>query len=336
MNDSTNQKKLRPKAQRLPKWLRRPIATDESYSEVSKLLERLQLNTVCASAKCPNRHECWNSGTATIMILGNTCTRGCRFCNVTTGKPEPVDPGEPARVAEAVKQLQLRHVVITSVTRDDLADGGAQAFADTILAIKSTLPEAMVEVLTPDFVEHLDTVLAAGPDVFNHNLETVARLQAAIRPQASYETSLATLRKAASWNVNTSLRFGSAGAQAVTPAKAPSENSKSIGRASLSERAVSVEKPTIQVKSGLMLGLGETDEEVFQTLEDLYNAGVRLLTMGQYLAPTKEHHPVERFISPEHFDELAARAREIGFTGVAAGPLVRSSYRADQLAAKEK
>ncbi|MBC8205911.1 MAG: lipoyl synthase [Kiritimatiellales bacterium] len=292
MNDSTNQKKLRPKAQRLPKWLRRPIATDESYPDVSKLLESLQLNTVCASAKCPNRHECWNSGTATIMILGNTCTRGCRFCNVTTGKPGPVDPGEPARVAEAVKQLQLRHVVITSVTRDDLPDGGAQAFADTICAVKKVLPEAMVEVLTPDFVEHLDRVLDAGPDVFNHNLETVARLQAAIRPQASYETSLATLRKAA-------------------------------------------ERGRVQVKSGLMLGLGETDEEVFQTLGDLYKAGVRLLTLGQYLAPTKEHHPVERFISPEHFDELAARAREVGFTGVAAGPLVRSSYRADQLVAKE-
>ncbi|MBL7016994.1 MAG: lipoyl synthase [Kiritimatiellales bacterium] len=283
---------LKPKAQRLPKWLRRPIATDESYPDVSKLLESLQLNTVCASAKCPNRHECWNSGTATIMILGNTCTRNCRFCNVNTGNPGPVDPGEPARVAEAAKQLGLRHVVITSVTRDDLPDGGAQAFADTILAVKAAVPEAMVEVLTPDFVEHLDTVLDAGPDVFNHNLETVARLQSTVRPQASYEKSLATLSKAA-------------------------------------------ERGGVQVKSGLMLGLGETDEEVFQTLEDLYKAGVRLLTMGQYLAPTKEHHPVERFISPEHFDELAARAREIGFTGVAAGPLVRSSYRADQLVAKE-
>ena len=283
---------LKPKAQRLPKWLRRPIATDESYPDVSKLLESLQLNTVCASAKCPNRHECWNSGTATIMILGNTCTRNCRFCNVNTGNPGPVDPGEPARVAEAAKQLGLRHVVITSVTRDDLPDGGAQAFADTILAVKAAVPEAMVEVLTPDFVEHLDTVLDAGPDVFNHNLETVARLQSTVRPQASYEKSLATLSKAA-------------------------------------------ERGGVQVKSGLMLGLGETDEEVFQTLEDLYKAGVRLLTMGQYLAPTKEHHPVERFISPEHFDELAARAREVGFTGVAAGPLVRSSYRADQLVAKE-
>jgi lipoic acid synthetase len=280
---------LKPKAQRLPQWMRRPIATDQSYPDVSKLLESLQLNTVCASAKCPNRHECWNRGTATVMILGNTCTRNCRFCNVNTGKPSPVDPGEPARVAEAAKRLNLRHVVITSVTRDDLPDGGAQAFADTIRAVKAAMPEASVEVLTPDFVEHLDIVLDAKPDVFNHNLETVERLQAAIRPQASYEKSLATLRKAA-------------------------------GRGG------------VQVKSGLMLGLGETDEEIFQCLEDLYAAGVRLLTLGQYLAPTREHHPVERYLSPEHFDKLASRARGIGFAGVAAGPLVRSSYRADELA----
>jgi lipoyl synthase len=280
---------LKPKAQRLPQWMRRPIATDQSYPDVSKLLESLQLNTVCASAKCPNRHECWNRGTATVMILGNTCTRNCRFCNVNTGKPSPVDPDEPARVAEAAKRLNLRHVVITSVTRDDLPDGGAQAFANTIRAVKAAMPEASVEVLTPDFVEHLDTVLDAAPDVFNHNLETVERLQATVRPQASYEKSLATLRKAA-------------------------------------------ERGGVQVKSGLMLGLGEMDEEIFQCLEDLYAAGVRLLTLGQYLAPTREHHPVERYLSPEHFDKLAARAWGIGFAGVAAGPLVRSSYRADELA----
>lgn len=280
---------LKPKAQRLPQWMRRPIATDQNYPDVSKLLGSLRLNTVCASAKCPNRHECWNRGTATVMILGNTCTRNCRFCNVNTGRPEPVDPGEPARVAEAAKRLNLRHVVITSVTRDDLPDGGAGAFAATICAVKETLPESSVEVLTPDFVEHLDIVLDAKPDVFNHNLETVKRLQATVRPQASYEKSLATLRKAA-------VRGG------------------------------------VQVKSGLMLGLGETDEEIFQCLEDLYASGVRLLTLGQYLSPTRKHHPVERFISPEHFDRLAARARETGFAGVAAGPLVRSSYRADELA----
>jgi lipoic acid synthetase len=180
-------------------------------------------------------------------------------------------------------------VVITSVTRDDLPDGGAHAFAETIHAVREAMPEASIEVLTPDFVEHLDIVLDAGPDVFNHNLETVKRLQATVRPQASYEKSLSTLRHAA-------------------------------------------ERGGVMVKSGLMLGLGETDEEIFQTLEDLFAAGVRLLTLGQYLAPTREHHPVERFISPEHFDRLAAHAREIGFEGVAAGPLVRSSYRADELA----
>lgn len=280
---------LKPKAQRLPAWMRRPIATDEKYPDVSKLLASLQLNTVCASAKCPNRHECWNRGTATVMILGNTCTRNCRFCNVNTGRPDPVDPGEPARVAEAARKLNLKHIVITSVTRDDLPDGGTRAFATTIRAVKEAMPETSVEVLTPDFVEHLDIVLDAGPDVFNHNLETVKRLQPVIRPQASCARSLATLRKAA-------------------------------------------ERGGVQVKSGLMLGLGETDEEIFECLEDLYAAGVRLLTLGQYLAPTREHYPVERFISPEHFDELAARARAIGFKGVAAGPLVRSSYRADELA----
>jgi lipoic acid synthetase len=291
--------KLKPKAQRLPQWMRRPIATDQSYPDVSKLLESLQLNTVCASAKCPNRHECWNRGTATVMILGNTCTRNCRFCNVNTGKPDPVDPDEPARVAEAAKRLSLRHVVITSVTRDDLPDGGTEAFAATIRAVKAALPEASVEVLTPDFVEHLDTVLDAKPNVFNHNLETVRRLQATVRPQASYEKSLATLRKAAERNCRTGL--------SGTP-----------------------DSPCL-VKSGLMLGLGETDEEILQCLEDLYAAGVRLLTLGQYLAPTRKHYPVERYLSPEHFDELAAKARMIGFEGVAAGPLVRSSYRADEL-----
>lgn len=288
MNPLISSERLKPKGQRLPQWMRRPMATDQCYPDVNQLLERLQLNTVCASAKCPNRHECWNRGTTTLMILGNTCTRHCRFCNVNTGKPSPADPDEPARVAEAVKQLNLRHVVITSVTRDDLWDGGAQVFANTIRAVRSAVPEATIEVLTPDFVEHLDTVLDAKPDVLNHNVETVQRLQAIIRPQASYEQSLATLRKAA-------------------------------------------ERGGVQVKSGIMLGLGETDEEILQGLEDLYAAGVRLLTLGQYLAPTREHHPVARYLSPEHFDKLAERAWEIGFKGVAAGPLVRSSYRADEL-----
>jgi lipoic acid synthetase len=312
--------RLKPKAQRLPQWMRRPIATDENYPDVSRLLESLQLNTVCASAKCPNRHECWNRGTATVMILGNTCTRNCRFCNVDTGKPSPVDPDEPARVAEAAKRLNLRHVVITSVTRDDLPDGGAQAFAETIRAVKAAVPQASVEVLTPDFVEHLDAVLDAGPDVFNHNLETVKRLQATVRPQASYEKSLATLKKAAEWSCRTGLSGTPDSLCSDAAEHAPEYGKRVLQR-----------KQQILVKSGLMLGLGETDEEVLECLRDLYAAGVRLLTLGQYLAPTREHHPVERYLSPDHFDRLAAKARKIGFTGVAAGPLVRSSYRADQL-----
>jgi lipoic acid synthetase len=313
---------LKPKAQRLPQWMRRPIATDEQFPDVSKLLESLQLNTVCSSAKCPNRHECWNRGTATVMILGNTCTRNCRFCNVNTGRPDPLDAGEPARVAEAAKRLNLKHIVITSVTRDDLPDGGAAAFAATICAVKEAMPGASVEVLTPDFVEHLDIVLDAKPDVFNHNLETVKRLQAVIRPQASYEKSLATLRHAAAWTCRTGL--------SGTPDSLCSDGNE-IHAPEYGKRVLQ-QKPKILVKSGLMLGLGETDEEIFQCLEDLYAAGVRLLTMGQYLAPTREHYPVERYISPERFDELAAKARLMGFEGVAAGPLVRSSYRADELA----
>jgi len=286
--------------------MRRPIATDENYPDVQKLLADLNLNTVCVSAKCPNRHECWNSGTATVMILGDVCTRACRFCAVKTGRGRPVDFGEPTRVAEAAEKLNLKHVVITSVTRDDLPDGGASAFAETIRAVRERTPNVVIEVLTPDFLEHLDTVLDAGPDVFNHNLETVKRLQKTIRPQASYEQSLATLRRAAENPPRPS----------ATP---PREGNPR----------------KILIKSGMMLGLGETDEEIFQTLEDLYAAGCRLLTLGQYLAPTRKHHPIERFISPEHFDELAARAREIGFEGVAAGPLIRSSYRADEMTHKE-
>lgn len=285
---STAKQRLAPKAQRLPAWMRRPIETDQHYPDVRKLLSSLQLNTVCASANCPNRHECWNRGTATVMILGAVCTRDCRFCNVTAGVPDPVDPEEPGRVAEAVHRLGLRHVVITSVTRDDLPDGGAEAFSKTIHAVRARVPGVTVEVLIPDLIESLDTVLDAAPDVLNHNLETVRRLQPVIRPQASYERSLDVLRRAAS-----------------------------RGRA--------------RVKSGLMLGLGESDEELIECFADLRAAGVELLTLGQYLAPTRSHHPVDRYVSPEAFERFAQQAREMGFHGVAAGPLVRSSYRADEL-----
>ncbi|MCF7849577.1 MAG: lipoyl synthase [Kiritimatiellales bacterium] len=278
--------------QRLPEWLRRPIQTDADYSEVQRLLKKLNLHTVCESAHCPNRHECWNRGTATIMILGDICTRNCGFCAVATGCPGAPDPDEPQRVAAAVAELKLRHVVITSVTRDDLPDGGASVFAATIRAIKEKMPQATVEVLTPDFqgsIADLHTVLQAEPDVFNHNLETVERLQPEIRPQASYRVSLDVLGNAAAWDGN------------------------------------------VLVKSGIMLGLGETDEEVFQTLEDLYNAGCRLLTIGQYLAPSREHLHTKRFVPPAEFQTLEKRALEMGFSEVAAGPLVRSSYRADRL-----
>jgi len=278
--------------QRLPDWLRRPIQTDADYSEVQGLLKKLDLHTVCESAKCPNRHECWNRGTATVMILGDTCTRNCGFCAVTAGCPAAPDHDEPQRVAAAVAELKLRHVVITSVTRDDLPDGGASVFAATIRAIKKELPQATVEVLTPDFqgsIDDLHTVLKAAPDVFNHNLETVERLQAEVRPQASYKVSLDVLRNAARRDGN------------------------------------------VLVKSGIMLGLGETDEEVFQTLEDLYSAGCRLLTIGQYLAPSREHLHTKRFVPPAEFQALEKSALEMGFSEVAAGPLVRSSYRADHL-----
>jgi len=277
---------------RLPKWFRQPIQTDANYPEVQKLLKKFNLHTVCKSAHCPNRHECWNRGTATFMILGDICTRNCRFCAVSNGRPAAPDREEPRRVSEAAAALKLKHVVITSVTRDDLPDGGASFFAATIRAVKEQLPEATVEVLTPDFkgdINALHTVLEAGPDVFNHNVETVERLQAGIRPQANYNVSLDVLRNAAAWNGN------------------------------------------VLVKSGLMLGLGETEDEIFQTLKDLYQSGCRLLTLGQYLAPSRRHVPIKRFVTPDEFETWKNRAQQMGFTGVAAGPLVRSSYRADQL-----
>jgi len=277
---------------RLPPWLRRPIQTQKQYTKVDALLHELNLHTVCSSAKCPNRHECWNCGTATFMILGDRCTRNCRFCNVNHGAPLPPDPEEPVRLARAARELNLRHVVITSVTRDDLPDGGAGHFAAVLRAVQSELPGVSTEVLTPDFkgVERdLRTVLDAGPNVFNHNLETVERLQPKLRPQASYACSLKVLESAA--------RLGEG----------------------------------IWIKSGLMLGLGETEVEIEQALRDLRAAGCGLLTLGQYLAPTHAHVPVERFIPPTEFAQWERRARELGFKGVASGPLVRSSYRAEQL-----
>lgn len=278
---------------RLPQWLRRPIQTDQAYADVQSQLQENGLHTVCEDAKCPNRHECWNHGTATIMILGNICTRDCRFCSIATGKPLGLDLEEPQRVADAVEQLGLRHVVITSVTRDDLPDGGADIFARTIEAAKTRVPGLTVEVLTPDFwgqKENLHTVLDAGPIVFNHNIETVKRLQRSIRSGATYERSLKILKMASEYGDG-----------------------------------------SIKVKSGIMLGLGETNEEVLETLNDLYANGVRLVTIGQYMAPTRDHVHTKRFVTPAEFIELEEAAYAIGFEAVACGPLVRSSYRADKM-----
>lgn len=270
------------------------MRADSEFSKVHDLVGDLGLHTVCKSAKCPNIHECWGRNTATFMILGNLCTRSCKFCAVPAGRPKGVDKDEPRRVAQACKRMSLKHVVLTCVTRDDLPDGGAAIFAETIMAIHEELPGTAVEVLTSDFqgdMTAVATVLEARPEVFSHNLETVARMQAVIRPQASYGHSLGVLKYASQW-----------------PAKTA-------------------------IKSGIMLGLGETDDEVVATMRDLHEHGVELLTIGQYLQPTRAHRPVDRFVSPADFQKLEAEAKAIGFKGVAAGPMVRSSYKADELLA---
>jgi lipoic acid synthetase len=259
---------------------------------MQRLLRRGQLHTVCETARCPNRHECFGRGTATFLILGNICTRHCAFCAVRRGTPLPPAADEPQRVAAAAVELRLSHVVVTSVTRDDLGDGGASIFAATIGTLKKRLPDATVEVLTPDFTgaeEAVAVVLRAGPHVFNHNLETVRRMQPVVRPQADYDRSLRVLRIASQWN------------------------------------------PAVIVKSGLMVGLGETDEELGRAMDDLRAAGCSVLTIGQYLAPSPRHAPVARFVSPRRFQEYARRALTCGFSAVASGPLVRSSYQAEAL-----
>jgi lipoyl synthase len=277
---------------RLPPWIRVRVPASGQPAAVAALVAAGRLHTVCQSALCPNEPECFGRGTATFMILGEVCTRACGFCAVRGGRPRPPDPGEPARVAAAAAALALRHVVITSVTRDDLADGGAAAFAATVRAVRASRPPATIEVLVPDFggdAAALGAVLAAGPDVLNHNLETVRRLQARIRPQADYERSLGVLRAAARW------------------------------------------APRPVVKSGLMLGLGETDAELAAALRDLRAAGCDALTLGQSLAASPAHAPVARFVRPAAFARWRQRALGLGFAAVAAGPLVRSSYHAGEL-----
>ncbi len=274
---------------RKPDWLKIQVSGAGSFSQVKRIVENQRLHTVCQSARCPNIGECWARQTATFMIMGNVCTRNCRFCAVTSGKPQPVDMDEPHRVAEAVNSLELHYAVVTSVTRDDLPDGGAHHFAETIRAIKRMQPHCRVEVLIPDFQGSdtaLETVLDAKPDVLNHNLETVAELYGKVRPGASYHRSLELLRRARRRGVST--------------------------------------------KSGLMLGLGEELHQVRRAMQDLRAVDCRILTLGQYLQPSKNHLPVDRYVLPEEFSRLKHDGYEMGFDYVAAGPLVRSSYHADE------
>jgi lipoic acid synthetase len=278
---------------RLPPWLKVRMPGGDGYSELKSLVKDLALNTVCEEASCPNIGECWNARELTIMILGATCTRSCGFCDVATGRPEPPDHGEPLRVAEALSRLGLRHAVITSVDRDELPDGGAALWAETIRLTKAACPAMTLEVLVPDFrgeLAHADVVIDARPDVFAHNTETVPRLYSTVRPQARYEWTLGVLRHAASRGALT--------------------------------------------KTGVMLGLGETNDEVVEVMRDLADARVAILTLGQYLRPSRRHLAVERFVPPEEFAELAAIGRSLGLRHVEAGPLVRSSFHAgDQVRA---
>ncbi len=277
---------------RKPRWLKRSLPTGSTYENVRARLKKSRLHTVCQEAKCPNMWECFSQQTATFLIMGPYCTRNCRFCAVAHGPIGPPDLGEPARVAEAAQNMRLSYVVITSVTRDDLPDGGAGLFGKTIREIHEKMPDALVEVLIPDFqgnTDALQTVVKANPDVLNHNLETVQRLYPSVRPQAFYRRSLELLEQAKEYD------------------------------------------PAIPTKSGLMLGLGESREEVKKTLQDLLDAGCSILTLGQYLQPTREHLQVERFIHPEEFDKWKETALEMGFAKVASGPFVRSSYHAKEI-----
>jgi lipoic acid synthetase len=282
------------KRPRLPEWLRFNLPTSDAFSHTRALLDELKLHTVCESARCPNHWECWEKGTATFMIAGDRCTRACGFCAVSTAKPLALEADEPMRVAEATRRMRLRHIVITAVARDDLKDGGAEHFQQTIEAVRKLNPGIVIEVLVPDFNDSdssVENVLSANPNIFNHNLETVRRLTPSVRHRATYDRSLAVLRKV----------------------KEKCGNS-------------------IYTKSGMMLGLGEREEEVMVALTDLRRAGCDILTLGQYLQPTLKHLPVIDFVSPEQFAALGNAAREMGFVHVASGPMVRSSYHADEFA----
>jgi lipoic acid synthetase len=272
-----------------PEWLKVRAPISKEYHETRTLMRDAKLNTVCEEAACPNIGECWAKGHATIMILGSVCTRACAFCNIKTGRPDLLDPHEPERVAESLKKLGLQHVVITSVDRDDLPDGGAEHFAQTINAIRKTSPGTTIEILTPDFLRKpgaLEVVVAARPDVYNHNLETVPRLYPTVRPGARYFHSLNLLNR------------------------------------------VKQLDPTIFTKSGIMVGLGEDKQEVYQVMDDLRSADVDFMTIGQYLQPTPKHHPLIKFVTPDEFKDFEKMGRGKGFSMISASPLTRSSYHA--------
>lgn len=277
--------------ERLPEFLKRPIIDTDTTRNVRKILKHNCLNTVCENARCPNKNECYTKNTATFLIMGNNCTRNCRYCNISCNRPEPLDPQEPKHIAKAVKDLGLKYAVITSVTRDDLPDGGAQHFANCIYEIRKISPDVKIEILTPDFKnkkEALDIIINAHPDVFNHNIETVRAVFKTARPQGNYDTSLDVL-------------------------KYIKQNSD------------------IQTKSGMMIGLGETFAQIKETIEDLYAVGCDILTIGQYIQPSKEHLPVAKYYSLEEYKELKKLAASIGIKNYQIGPLVRSSYNAASL-----
>lgn len=272
-----------------PKWLRVKLPTGEEYRKVRKLVDEHKLHTICESGSCPNMGECWGEGTATFMILGNICTRSCGFCAVQTGRPDEVDEFEPGRVAQSVKLMEVKHAVITSVDRDDLKDGGANIWAQTVRAIRKQSPGTTLETLIPDFAgkwENLNIVTDVAPEIVSHNLETVRRLTKEVRIQAKYDRSLEVLFR--------------------------------------------IKKAGMRTKSGIMLGLGESHEEVLETLEDLRSVGTDIVTLGQYLQPTPKHLPVAEFITPERFEEYRVKGLEMGFKYVESGPLVRSSYHAER------
>jgi lipoic acid synthetase len=277
-----------------PPWIRSRLAPSPlTQKETQKKISQSQIATVCEAAGCPNREECFGCGTATFMIMGDICTRNCHFCKVNHGKPDPLNPEEPETLAQTIKSMQLKYVVITSVDRDDLADGGAEHFAQCIAKIREQNPKIKIEILTPDFRGCMEEALAIfeknPADVFGHNVETVPRLYASVCPSANYELSLQLL-----------------------------ESHKKL-------------MPSISTKSGIMVGLGETDEELIQVMQDLFDKGVKILTIGQYLQPSREHLPAARYVTPDQFDELYRLAKQLGFEQVASGPLVRSSYHAERL-----